>query len=172
MPPLGLVSVPLPTKKPKKPSAEATGLAVAEPTNAPVVVDVATLVPRSPPRGAAEVAAPLPVASHVAKPPPTASDPPEAAARAAATEAAGAEVSAALERAGLDAAEEAEELSALSAAPRLPPRRDGAFVEVLESDALTPVEPAEPVSSANATGIAATADPIPNANASAPTRPM
>ena len=136
-----------------------------------MLVDTATLVPRSPPRGVAEVAAPLPAANHVAKPPPTASDPPEAAARAAAAEAAGAEDSAAPERAGLVAAEEAEELSALSAAARLPPRRAGAFVEVFESDALTPVEPAEPVSSANATGIAAIAEPIPSANASAPTRP-
>jgi hypothetical protein len=46
------------------------------------------------------------------------------------------------------------------------------LVEVLVSEELTPVEPAEPVSSANATGIAAIADPMPNANASAPTRPM
>ena len=118
------------------------------------------------------MAAPLPVASQVARPPPTASELSEAAARAAVTEAAGAEVSAALERAGLDAAGEAEELSALPAAERLPPRRDGALVDVLESEELTPVEPAEPVSSANATGIAAIAEPIPNANASAPTRPM
>jgi hypothetical protein len=119
-----------------------------------------------------EVAAPLPVANQVARPPPTASEPSEAAARAAVTEAAGAEVSAALERAGLVAAGVAEELSALSAAARLPPRRAGALVEVFVSDALTPVEPAEPVSSANATGMAAIADPMPNANASAPTRPM
>lgn len=120
------------------------------------------------------MAAPLPVASQVAKPPPTASDPSEAAARAAVTEAAGAEVSAALERAvlGLLAEGVAEELSALSAAERLPPRRAGALVEVFDSEELTPVEPAEPVSSANATGIAAIAEPIPNANASAPTRPM
>jgi hypothetical protein len=45
---------------------------------------------------------------------------------------------------------------------------DDADDEPAESD---PVEPAEPVVSANATGIAAAAEPIPNATANAPTRP-
>ena len=127
------------------------------------------------------MAAPLPVANHVAKPPLTASDPPESAARAAA--AAGAEVKVVLARArvgrlagasaGWLAGEAAEELSAEPAlVPRVVPRRAGAVVVFLASDALTPVEPAEPVSSANAIGMARTAEPIPNANASAPTRPM
>ena len=135
------------------------------------------------------MAAPLPVANHVAKPPLTASDPPESAARAAA--AAGAEVKVVLARArvgrlagasagwlaeeasGWLAGEVAEELSAEPAlVPRVVPRRAGAVVVFLASDALTPVEPAEPVSSANAIGMARTAEPIPNANASAPTRPM
>jgi len=132
------------------------------------------------------VAAPLPVANHVAKPPLTASDPPEAAA-----EAAGAEVKVELARALVDrlavasagwlaeeasgwlAGEVAEELSAEPAFdPRVAPRRAGAVVVSFASEELTPVEPAEPVSSANAIGMAKTAEPIPNANASAPTRPM
>jgi hypothetical protein len=46
------------------------------------------------------------------------------------------------------------------------------LVDVLVSEELAPDEPAEPVSSANATGIAAIAEPTPNATASAPTRPM
>jgi hypothetical protein len=67
--------------------------------------------------------------------------------------------------------------------PRAPPRvaadrepaRDG-FDLVEESDADAESaefddEPAEPVVSANATGIAATAEPTPSATASAPTRP-
>lgn len=59
-----------------------------------------------------------------------------------------------------------------------PDRRDGTLVFVDPADAgepapePEPVEPAEPVVSANATGIAATAEPIPNATASAPTRPI
>jgi hypothetical protein len=40
-----------------------------------------------------------------------------------------------------------------------------------ESDEFDPVEPAEPVVSANATGTDATAEPTPNATANAPTRP-
>lgn len=60
-------------------------------------------------------------------------------------------------------------------APR-PDRRDGtlAFDDPAGADepAPEPVEPAEPVVSANATGNAATAEPIPNATASAPTRPI
>ena len=67
-------------------------------------------------------------------------------------------------------------LTALEAPPR--PRaapREGAFVDVEvpedESAAPDPVDPAEPVVSANATGIATTAEPTPNATANAPTRP-
>ena len=61
------------------------------------------------------------------------------------------------------------------AAPRAGPRA-GAVVEP-ESDAVAPDEPdepddpPEPVVSANAIGIAATAEPTPNATANAPTRP-
>jgi hypothetical protein len=63
--------------------------------------------------------------------------------------------------------------------PRAPPRgaaerepaRDGFDLEP-ESDAEEfAVDPAEPVVSAKAIGIAATADPTPNATARAPTRP-
>lgn len=56
------------------------------------------------------------------------------------------------------------------------PRREGppGFVDAVEADpsaAPDPVDPADPVVSANATGSADTADPIPNATAKAPTRP-
>jgi hypothetical protein len=53
-------------------------------------------------------------------------------------------------------------------------RRFGAGALPAGSEALAPAapdEPAEPVVSANADGIAATADPTPNAIANAPTRP-
>ena len=68
-------------------------------------------------------------------------------------------------------------LTALDTPPR--PRaapRVGAFVDAddepdPESAAPDPVDPAEPVVSANATGIATTAEPTPNATANAPTRP-
>jgi hypothetical protein len=40
-----------------------------------------------------------------------------------------------------------------------------------ESDDVDPVDPGEPLGSANAIGIATTAEPTPNATASAPTRP-
>jgi hypothetical protein len=67
--------------------------------------------------------------------------------------------------------------SARGAAPRST-RRDGtrALVDVdaapdPDSAALDPVDPAEPVVSAAANGIAATAEPTPRATASAPTRP-
>jgi hypothetical protein len=40
-----------------------------------------------------------------------------------------------------------------------------------ESEAFDPVDPAEPVVSANATGIDPIAEPTPNATANAPTRP-
>lgn len=55
-------------------------------------------------------------------------------------------------------------------------RRDGTlgFVDTLEaapSDAPDPADPPDPVVSANATGTADTAEPIPNATAKAPTRP-
>jgi hypothetical protein len=55
------------------------------------------------------------------------------------------------------------------AAPRAGPRA-GALVET-ESDALEPDEPADPVVSATAIGIAAVAQPLPSATANAPTRP-
>jgi hypothetical protein len=62
----------------------------------------------------------------------------------------------------------------LGTAPR-PARRDGtlAFVDVdaRASAVPDPVDPADPVVSANAIGIAATAEPIPRAAANAPTRP-
>jgi len=56
------------------------------------------------------------------------------------------------------------------------PRREGTpgFVDAVEADPSAvsePADPADPVVSANATGIADTADPIPNATAKAPTRP-
>ena len=64
--------------------------------------------------------------------------------------------------------------TALGAEPR-PVRRDGTATLVDgESCASTdpePVDPAEPVVSANANGIDAAADPIPSATANAPTRP-
>jgi hypothetical protein len=62
-----------------------------------------------------------------------------------------------------------------------PPRaravsRAGTFVDAVcdpgrVSAALEPVEPADPIVSANATGIAAAAEPTPKATANAPTRP-
>ena len=58
-----------------------------------------------------------------------------------------------------------------------PERRAGALVLVEdpvvaeESGVPVPVDPAEPVVSANASGIAAKPEPTPNATASAPTRP-
>jgi hypothetical protein len=64
--------------------------------------------------------------------------------------------------------------------PRAPPRvaadrepaRDAVdFDAESDADAESADEPAEPVVSANATGIAATAEPTPNATANAPTRP-
>ena len=57
-------------------------------------------------------------------------------------------------------------------APR-PDRREGAvvLVEPEEADDASVLDPAEPVVSAKATGIDATADPTPRATASAPTRP-
>jgi hypothetical protein len=42
---------------------------------------------------------------------------------------------------------------------------------VAVDDESEPVDPADPVVSANATGIAAIPDPTPRANANAPTRP-
>jgi hypothetical protein len=52
-------------------------------------------------------------------------------------------------------------------------RRDGALVvpDGECSDEVAPTEPAEPVVSANASGVEATAVPIPSATARAPTRP-
>jgi hypothetical protein len=65
--------------------------------------------------------------------------------------------------------------SAPSAAPPRPDRapRAGADVDAPADDASEPdpLDPAEPVVSANATGTDATADPTPNATANAPTRP-
>jgi hypothetical protein len=61
---------------------------------------------------------------------------------------------------------------ALGEDPR--PERRAATAVVAEVDpgiSTDPVEPPDPVVSANAIGIAATAEPIPNANANAPTRP-
>jgi hypothetical protein len=57
----------------------------------------------------------------------------------------------------------------VEAAPRAGPRA-GTLVET-ESETLDPDEPAEPVVSATAIGIAAVAQPIPSATANAPTRP-
>jgi hypothetical protein len=48
---------------------------------------------------------------------------------------------------------------------------DEADPDAAESAELDPVEPAEPVVSAKATGTDATAEPTPNATANAPTRP-
>ena len=55
-------------------------------------------------------------------------------------------------------------------APR-PERRDGDVDFEASADEAFALEPEDPVVSANATGIAATADPTPKAMASAPTRP-
>ena len=69
------------------------------------------------------------------------------------------------------------EASPRAAADRDPPRVALVLVSGADADGeeaseeLAPVDPAEPVVSAKATGIAATADPTPNATASAPTRP-
>ena len=53
-----------------------------------------------------------------------------------------------------------------------PEERGGLVVAPWEaSDELDPVDPGEPLGSANAIGIATTAEPTPNATASAPTRP-
>lgn len=52
-----------------------------------------------------------------------------------------------------------------------PERRDGEVDVVEPAEELSALEPAEPVVSANAIGIDATADPTPRAMASAPTRP-
>lgn len=50
--------------------------------------------------------------------------------------------------------------------------RDGAELEPSDgADELVPVEPSEPVVSANAIGMDATAAPTPKATANAPTRP-
>ena len=95
-----------------------------------------------------------------------------------------------LERPGRLAGPEAPEPSeSTESAPSLPPRaagadvsmparaerRDGALLRVEDCDAepsaLEPEAPADPVVSANATGIAPAAEPIPNATANAPTRP-
>lgn len=72
----------------------------------------------------------------------------------------------------------AESVSEPAADPRAPPRaaadRDPPRVALVldpESDAAEAVEPAEPVVSAKATGIDATAEPTPRATARAPTRP-
>ncbi|MGV1005194.1 MAG: hypothetical protein ACOYEV_10630 [Candidatus Nanopelagicales bacterium] len=69
-------------------------------------------------------------------------------------------------------------LSVLAADGDLPPRtgpRVGVLVVAAdtdgESDAAEPVDPPEPVVSANAIGTAAIAEPTPNATANAPTRP-
>jgi hypothetical protein len=54
-----------------------------------------------------------------------------------------------------------------------PSDRDDELAEdPAEESAFEPVEPPEPVLSANATGIAPAADPTPRAIASAPIRPM
>ena len=55
-------------------------------------------------------------------------------------------------------------------------RRDGTLVfadaDACASAVPDPVDPADPVVSANAIGTEAIADPTPNATASAPTRPI
>ena len=55
--------------------------------------------------------------------------------------------------------------------PARPARGDGLVAEEAADESDDPVEPPEPVVSANATGTDATAEPTPNATASAPTRP-
>lgn len=54
---------------------------------------------------------------------------------------------------------------------RPPGRKDGLDAPDDDESAFDPVDPPEPVVSANATGIHTTAQPTPNAMASAPTRP-
>ena len=74
--------------------------------------------------------------------------------------------------------EPTDELPAESVAVE-PPRparaapREGTDADAEDADEASeePAEPAEPVVSANATGTDATAEPTPNATASAPTRP-
>ena len=62
--------------------------------------------------------------------------------------------------------------SALAESPPDRAPRDGRAVDApADESALAPVEPAEPVVSANATGTDAIAEPTPNATANAPTRP-
>ena len=56
--------------------------------------------------------------------------------------------------------------------PRCGDREPAVRAEPAASEGLGPADPAEPVVSANATGSEATAEPTPNATASAPTRPM
>ena len=86
-------------------------------------------------------------------------------------------------RRGLAAAEDAPlrgaellsaELESLEAPPRLPRRAGEDFVEDVDAEleAWSLEAPAEPVVSAYAIGIAEIAEPMPNATANAPTRPM
>ena len=151
---MGLSAVPLPMKKPNRPDADAIGADLATLVSRSVddAVDVARLDVL--PRRDAAVASPLPAASQVAKPRATASEPPVAAAARGVT------------------AIRADVTPAAGAAVRFAWRRAGALVDLDDGDAVAPVAPAEPVSSANATGIAAIAEPTPNATASTPTRPI
>ena len=55
--------------------------------------------------------------------------------------------------------------------PRVAAPFEGALLSADDAAASEPAEPAEPVVSANAIGIAEIADPTPRASASAPTRP-
>jgi hypothetical protein len=74
---------------------------------------------------------------------------------------------------GLRGAEDAARTDTARAPGRAAPWF-GAAVFAADSEALAPAEPdepAEPVVSANASGIATTAEPTPNATANAPTRP-
>lgn len=64
-----------------------------------------------------------------------------------------------------------DEEAAFAVRPERPAGPPARVEEPGEFAALEPVDPGEPVESAKVTGIAAAAEPIPNATASAPTRP-
>jgi len=117
-----------------------------------------------------------PAPSHPATPAPTPSTPPATAARRA-TAITGTDGTAAGDELPAD-----EPPAELVARPERDPARWGAFavepalpapavVDPAPVESAVELDPAEPVVSANAIGIDATADPTPNATANAPTRP-
>ena len=193
MPAFGLSAVPLPTKNRSRPPtptvAVADALGVATCAAAPVTLtagspvlttaagiearDAAPDSRRAPvnavhANGAAAGESPdvLPAPSHPATLAPTPSTPPAVAARRAAV-IPGAD-SAAATGGDDDDLPAAEPPTEPATRPECDPARWGADFVV---EPAVELDPAEPVVSANATGIDATADPTPNATANAPTRP-